>query len=262
MTTTTRTKELSSAYRERFAQVCDSVPGVDRDTLWPLLADAEYVPRYCPPFVPMAAVIPAGQDGEWEVEHYQMDREEVSFHQTVGAMRRRQWDTYDLVPGRYCRLARSRLGETVMTDTPMERRTNAEFVAQATGDVLIAGLGLGMVIPPLLAKQDVGHVTVVERSAEVIRLVEPHLRAAIGRRAENGFHVEHADIFEWRPPRGKPWRTIYFDIWSGISTDNLEQMATLHRKFAQKLDRSRTHWMGSWRHHELRLEVRRDRSRW
>lgn len=47
-------------------------------------------------------------------------------------------------PGNYVRLMHR--GEVVMSDTYMEKRTNSGFCANAYGDVLIGGLGIGMII--------------------------------------------------------------------------------------------------------------------
>lgn len=59
-------------------------------------------------------------------------------------------------------------GRLVMSDTRMEHTTNWEVVHEAKGHVLIAGLGLGMILHPILAKEEVLSVTVVEKYADVI----------------------------------------------------------------------------------------------
>jgi len=46
--------------------------------------------------------------------------------------------------GKYIRLRHGI--EVVMSDTDMEKRTNARFVANAHGNVLIGGLGIGMIL--------------------------------------------------------------------------------------------------------------------
>lgn len=40
-------------------------------------------------------------------------------------------------------------GTLMMSDTPMERRTNMEFIDKAKGDVMIAGLGIGLILENL-----------------------------------------------------------------------------------------------------------------
>ena len=53
-------------------------------------------------------------------------------------------------PGNYVRLHVD--GELMMSDTPFERRTNEEFVRKASGKVMIAGLGIGMILNALRDK--------------------------------------------------------------------------------------------------------------
>jgi len=72
-------------------------------------------------------------------------------------------------PGTYAVLKIA--GTTVMSDTPMERLTNQKIVKKATGRVLIAGLGLGMILHPIAAKARVQSITVVEQSRDVIRMI-------------------------------------------------------------------------------------------
>ncbi|MCV5648158.1 hypothetical protein OFN55_36090, partial [Escherichia coli] len=72
-------------------------------------------------------------------------------------------------PGRYRRLSNG--WDVVMSNTPMEIRTCQDFIERATGRVLINGLGLGMVLHAILQKDDVTHVTVIEKEQDVINLV-------------------------------------------------------------------------------------------
>jgi predicted membrane-bound spermidine synthase len=133
----------------------------------------------------------------------------------------------------------------------MEHRTNFNFVYEAEGDVLVAGLGIGYVLLPVLRAREVESVTVVELHQDVIDLVEPHLRVAVGAAASK-LTVVQADIFDFEPAKGQKWDVIYFDIWPDRCTDNLEQMAKLHRRFARRKRR----WMNSWCRDELKREQR------
>lgn len=202
-------------------------------------------------FPVMADVIPAGVFGEARVDHFEITEHEARFANLRQAINPQRYNQYDLiVPGKYARLSVG--GELVMTDTPMERLTNREFMRAAHGRVLIGGLGLGMILHPLLQKQDVEQVTVIERSADVITLVAPTLDTP-ERPAQCGLTIIHADVFNWQPPRGERWNTIYFDIWPNICGDYADEIARLHRKYARYLDRSDPRcWMGSWRADDMR----------
>lgn len=145
--------------------------------------------------------------------------------------------------------------QLVMSDTYMERRSNREFVDRARGRVIIAGLGLGMILWPVLAKAEVTHVMVVEKVDAVIELVLPSLRAAPG---YDKLHVDNSDIFDVMPKVTGRWDTIYFDIWPGRSTDNLEEIKQLHNRW--KTYKNAGGWMNSWYKEELQSLARRERS--
>ena len=69
----------------------------------------------------------------------------------------------------YIRLKKNGDG-IMMSDTPMERNTNRDFIRKANGDVIIFGLGLGLVIIPLLKKENVKSILVVELYQDLIDL--------------------------------------------------------------------------------------------
>ena len=144
--------------------------------------------------------------------------------------------------GRYCALKRAGAGNSSwdtlwMSDTPFKRQTNYDIGREASGDVLIVGLGLGMVAAALCRKPEVRSVTVLEIEPEVIALVSPHIR-------HRKLRVLLADGF--RPPlRGRAFDTIYIDIWPNICSDNWETMKPLLAAY-RKLQRpggSTTAWM-------------------
>jgi hypothetical protein len=66
---------------------------------------------------------------------------------------------------------------TWMSDQPNEMvQTWQQLAVHASGDVLIGGLGLGVLPHMLSRRKAVRSITIVEQSAEVIRLIEPLLR--------------------------------------------------------------------------------------
>jgi len=95
----------------------------------------------------------------------------------------------------------------------------------------------------MLRKPGVLRVTVIEASADVIKLVAPHYAKLWGER----FVCVHADAFAYQPPRGARYGAVWHDIWDDINHDNLPQMRDLHRKYAR-----RTTWQGSWARELLR----------
>lgn len=191
-------------------------------------------------FEPMHALIPEGSKGVAEIQHVAVDREGCM----IASMRG------EYVPvGTYVHLLVH--GILYMSDTPMEKHSNRDFVVKARGDVLVAGLGIGFAILPVLRKPEVSSVLVVELHQDVIDLVEPHLRVAAGEHA-NKLQVVCGDIDEFAPARNQAWDVVYFDIWPSITIDNLAQMKVLHRKFSRR----KRYWMGSWSHKTLLARVR------
>lgn len=193
----------------------------------------------------MAPIIPEGEKGEAKIEHVSVSKKEAerSTMRAVVTGGREQ----PVPAGTYAHLFVNR--GLMMSDTPMERRTNTGLVVNAKGDVLIAGLGLGMVLFPILAKATVNSVFIVEKSFDVIDLVEGPLRKALaakfGQERADDLGILEANIFEWEPPQGIRWDCIYFDIWADKCTDNLEEMSKLHQKFARRKT-SKEAWMDSW----------------
>lgn len=155
--------------------------------------------------------------------------------------------------GKYVRLVVD--GELMMSDTAMERYSNKEFIKRATGKVLIAGLGIGLIIRNIIDKPDVESILIVENNQAVIDLVLPRLPFS------NKIRVIKADIFEFNKAiKGQKFDTIYFDIWPRINTDNLDEIKKLHNKFKFNLNRANPRaWMDSWMKEYLLDQRRRDK---
>lgn len=179
----------------------------------------------------MADILTPAKVGKAEVNYVQVSKSDSIFSGIDDPL-------FYCPAGTYTRLIVN--GQLYMSDTPMEKRTNVEFVIKATGDVLIAGLGLGLIVHPLAAKPDVTSITIIEKYQDVIDLIAPTLPKNVK------INIICADIFEWVPEKGQKWNTIYFDIWPTICTENLDEMKILHNKFKFRVKRDGNHWMSSW----------------
>lgn len=174
----------------------------------------------------MLDVISPGSLPNARVDHINLTEYDVRAYNALHKRRNKAWMA--ITPGRYVRLQVKGAG-TMMSDTPMERRTNTRLLKDAHGDVLIGGLGIGM-LPAALLRTDrpthraIRSVTVLELESDVIRLVAPHLR-------DPRLTVVQADVFTWTPPEGALYDTIYWDIWPEITDDNLPGMQQLHRRY-------------------------------
>jgi hypothetical protein len=164
-----------------------------------------------------------------------------------------------VAPGRYVRLLVG--GVLYMSDTSHEWRTGLPFVLNAHGDVLVTGLGIGFTLVPVLANAKVGKVLVIEKSADVVQAVTPQLRSLPG--AEK-LEVRVGDAYTHKP--SERFNTIWHDIWADQSTDALNDMTTLKRRYAPHLVRKTVDarsWQGCWREHELRYRrTQEKRSGW
>lgn len=152
-------------------------------------------------------------------------------------------------PGTYTRLLTKRVPEdpensewcVMMTDAPYEIRSSMEFIENARGSVLVAGLGLGATLLPVLRKKKVTTVTVLEKNPDVISLVEKHIRRRAGKKQLN---IIQADAHTWTAGKGWLWDTIWLDIWPDVSAGNLVDMRVLRKKFSRWL--ASDGWLGVW----------------
>ena len=141
---------------------------------------------------------------------------------------------FDLRPGIYTYLCED--DEYIMSDTSCEIFTNVDFISHAHGDVLIGGLGLG-ILPMILKELDrVNSVLILEKKKEVIDLVWPQL--GLPRHIE----VVNADVFEYAP--NNLYNTIYHDIWSDIDNAAEKEMHILKKKYKPCLKAGG--WLGVW----------------
>lgn len=177
-----------------------------------------------------------GASGNWKVKKFEVIRKEAGLYnlRLIRDGQRRR-----VVPlGWYTRL--SHRGKVVMSDTPAESHENAPAYRAATGRVLVNGLGLGFVLQAILRKPEVTHVTVIEKSTDVIRLVKPSV-------TDRRVRIVRADATTWRPARGEKFDVVWHDIWSDIDEDNRKEMTMLKRAYGRCAG-----WQGCWSEEYLR----------
>lgn len=195
----------------------------------------------------MHNLIPPGSKGDVSITHFEVGERDAAFSRMREAATGGREQAVRV--GKYVRLTVN--GTLMMTDTQMEQRTNMDLLHAARGNVLIAGLGIGMVLPPVLQKPEVDTVLVVEKSQDVIDLVGPHLE----QRFEDRLFIFQGDIFTWTPEPSWSFDVIYFDIWPTITADNLSEMEDLRESFEPYLKPKG--WMGSWCERECSMHSRR-----
>jgi hypothetical protein len=179
--------------------------------------------------------VPAGASGAWVIEKLLIPARDYD-----PATDPRP-DCFKFRPGTYTCLRRE--ATQFMTDLYDEWWTQREGIAQALrrgGDVLVTGLGLGLVAEAMLrpATSKVQRVTVVELSPDVVRLVKPYLEGRYAGRIE----VVEADAFTWEPPRERRFTVGWHDIWPDPHTAVVtEEMHRLEHRYSAWCD-----WQGFW----------------
>lgn len=185
--------------------------------------------------------VPNGTSNDWEVDEFSVDKNDVS--QMISLMKTGR----GVREGTYKRLKR---GSTiVMSNTPDEIRDFIYAFSGVKGKVLINGLGLGVTVKYLLANPDITDVIVIEKSKDVIDLVADTYKK------DKRFKVINSDCFEYSPPKGESYDFVWHDIWDYITSDNLEEMKKLHRKYGR-----RTKSQASWCRYECERQEKQDRN--
>lgn len=180
-------------------------------------------------FEPMA--IPEGKSGKWSVERYTVNSREVGLY-NLRLIRDGQYRRI-LPPGIYTRLQHG--ADTVMSDTPAESHEHARLLRAARGNILLNGLGLGFCLAAILRKPGVDAVTVIEKSADVLTLVQPHI-------TDKRVSIIHADALKWRPAKGIRFDVVWHDIWTNIMNADDKPTATkLRRLYGPRCD-----WQSCW----------------
>jgi len=169
-------------------------------------------------FCDMYEVLNEGEIGKFKLEKFTITNNDIR------AM-------LDGIPrGNYVRLRDN--WDVIMSDTPMEKRSNSSFVLNAHGDVFIAGLGIGLIVLAIQDKEEIKSITIIEKYSEIIELVGKQLSL------NEKVKIIQGDVFEYEFPKGTKFDTIYFDIWNYVNSDIYEKEMKLLKKKYRKYKRS------------------------
>lgn len=208
--------------------------------------DAIHCASYDERFPRMYKVLPERKFGKAEIRHF-----DVTPEQSMMTRLRAQfnpdtrWHGY-VAPGRYARLTID--DELFMTDTGFERWSSFPLLEYAHGNVLISGLGLGMVILPLLLDSFVQKIFIVEKEPDVVGLVAAPLSnfllRKLGTERRRCVEVYCGDIWTWDNPDKLMFDTIFHDIWPSFGPDLLPEFKKLKRRYKKWLNKGG--WQGCW----------------
>jgi hypothetical protein len=179
--------------------------------------------------------VPEGRSGSWTVERV------VIPERAYDPLADPRPDCFKFRPGRYTCLRCDSI--QFMTDLYDEWWTQRSAITEAHargGEVLITGLGLGLVAEAILREpaNRVTGITLVERSPDVIRLVAPYMET----RYPGKIKVVEANAFSWEPPKGRLFTVGWHDIWpdpaSPKMADEINQLRERYRPWCD--------WQGFW----------------
>lgn len=175
---------------------------------------------------------PVKKHGSAEIVLYEVTRHDIM----MGTIRAKTHIDRQLAytpPGMYVKLEIN--GRLMMSSTNMEFITNLPFLDHVTGDVLIGGLGLGLILEELRGRKEVRSVTVIEKNPDVIALVAPTVREA---------KIIEGDVFKWEPVPGRHFDTIYMDIWENATKEEDPEIRALRLRYKKWLRKGGT--VGAW----------------
>lgn len=214
-------------------------------------------------YVDLTKILPEKEKGGFAVRHFALTEKEVSIAKLHSAIHGRGEDTLGLEADRvYTKLISLPSGNIIMSNTPMEMRTNEKFVRYAHGNVLVGGLGLGMVLTQAGKKVTVEKIVVIEKEQAIIDLVWQHILPTMMCKAA----VHCGDVFKYKGEiylkYDHKFNVIYFDIWPDISPDNWGESKRLKRIWRPLLVNRESPpkpWMSSWREDTVRHLAENDR---
>jgi hypothetical protein len=193
-----------------------------------------------PPSVPMGDFYP------WVLDRVKLTGEpadEVESVRQAVARLECGWDTY-VILGRWTE-AKMHLphGDIVMIDHQMELMKHLPILINASGRVLVTGLGLGCVVRGLLAREQVDHVDVIELDRKILDRIGPEFAG------NERVTLHHADALTF-PLNGYRWDWAWHDIYS--EDEPLQKLHTeLMFRFIGKVSRQSCWEMPRWAKRKL-----------
>ena len=145
----------------------------------------------------------------------------------------------------------------MMSDTPMERNSNSGFLQKANGDVLIFGLGLGLIVFPLINDDLIKSITVVELYQDLIDIVQPKIKEFD---KSNKVKIVQGDCFTYELPKGQKFDSIYFDVWLNICSDYYKEHKQLKRRYLKNLNKENPNsFIDAWLNDYYKREIKREK---
>jgi len=127
-------------------------------------------------------------------------------------------------------------GETVMVDDPLHWMGMAELARNSGGNVLVGGLGLGLIVYSLRINPHVKKIDVVEINEDVIKLIAPLLPKS------KRIRIFHDNIYEFENSQTE-YNTVILDLWVKSEDEDgrpmVTEMLASYAKFKVKYPKAR-----------------------
>lgn len=136
----------------------------------------------------------------------------------------------------------------MMSNHTSEIVTCQNFLDKAYGDVLNFGLGLGIIIYPLLEDPTIKSIKIIEFDKGLIDLISPFI---FERDKYKKVSIIHADAFTYHRKFNDKFDTIFFDIWPELYITILDEMEYLHKVYNKNL-KTKESLMMSWCYEEMK----------
>ena len=143
--------------------------------------------------------IPVGVSGDFEIAHYTNQTTDNGWLGYL-ANKNESYDNYTVLLKEGCAMP-------IMQDSEAEYNEHQWLWDNAEGDILIGGLGIGLVNHVLLNNSNITSITIIEKYQDVIDLVWEHCAK------DERFNLIHADIETWEIPTDSQWDIGFFDTW-------------------------------------------------
>lgn len=172
--------------------------------------------------------VPDGRKGSWEIETFKLTKAEADAYNEAESKHLKRYIAHDVEYKQLLRYsAQKPAGYPVMSNIPAEVADHMPFIEAAHGNVLLFGLGLGMVVQALIEKKSVNSITIVEIDPEVIELSGTYYQ-----NVSKKIQIHQADALYYMDENR--YDAIWFDIWDRIAPENLYQMEYLRERWVDR----------------------------